>query len=45
MLGSKQEVLQGFQSVNIQAEEIKTSLLGAQMAGKQIDRALNKEKL
>jgi hypothetical protein len=26
--------VQGFQSVNIQAEEIKTSLLGAQVAGK-----------
>jgi hypothetical protein len=34
MLERKQEVLQGFQSVNIQAEEIKTSILGAQVAGK-----------
>jgi hypothetical protein len=37
--------VQGFQSVNIQAEEIKTSLLGAQVAGKQIDLALNRENL
>jgi hypothetical protein len=45
MLGSNREVLQGFQSVNIQAEEIKTSLLGAQVVRKRIGLALNRENL